>query len=95
MPVYLKIEDIEGNVTTKGFEKTIAISGVQFSADRSVHTESGHTYERTTGLPKLGCITLTKSVDQATPYLFIQSCVGKPKNEMVISFCHTDSGQSE
>ena len=94
MPIYMKIEDIEGGATAKGFEKCIPVQSVHLNANRSVSSRVGGMYERTVGSPNLGQLVLTKEVDQASPYLFVESCTGKAKDTVVIDFCRTDSGQA-
>jgi type VI secretion system secreted protein Hcp len=89
MSIYLKIKGIPGDATTKGFEKSIEAHTVNLDCGRNVRMEVGKASSRDCGLPKLGGIELTKSVDRSSPLLFAHSCSGESHDTATIQVCHT------
>lgn len=96
MSLYLKIDDIEGNVTASGLEGTIALTSYQFNVQRKFNTQAGVVADREAGSrPALSEISVTKIVDETTPKFFTQATVGKSKSKAVLSFVNTGSELSE
>jgi type VI secretion system secreted protein Hcp len=77
---YVKIEGIEGDSTDSAHKKWIEISSLSFSVTQPMSRAGG----RTGGRADFSNIVLTKSVDIATPDLFIHAANGKhiPKLEL-------------
>ena len=88
MPIYVRINGIEGDVTAKGFEKWIEANSIRFAVERNVNTKPGSVANRESTKPSLTAVILTKYLDKASPHLFNESCVGKDKT-VQISVCRT------
>ena len=91
MTAYMQIDGINGDVTAKGHEKWIAINGFKFGVKRTLSTDPGRIADRESSRPSISEVTLTKRMDQSSPLLFGESCVGKAKPQIKIHVCQTDS----
>ena len=92
MYAYLKIKGIDGDVTIKGFEKSIEILSFDFSVKRQVNSFPGRLADRESSGPMVSELTLTKIMDKTTPILFSESVIGKTKPE--IQLILTTSGDT-
>ena len=95
MAIYVKMGSIEGNVTAKGFEKHIECLAANFGITRHVSMSVGSGKEREATKPSLSEVTLSKSMDKASPYLFLESCVGKAIDKVEIKFVKTSADALE
>jgi len=89
MPIYIKIDGLDGNVTAKGHEKWTEISSFQFNVNRSITTKPGAVSDREFTRPSISEIECMKTLDQTSPSLFSESCVGKVKS-VKVHVCQTD-----
>lgn len=94
MAIYMKLGNIKGNVTTKGHEEWINVDSFQFGVARGISTPVGNTKNREASAPSLSEVTLSKEMDQSSPYLFNESCVGKGLKAM-FHFCRTAADKLE
>lgn len=92
MAIYMKFDGIEGNVTAKGHEKWIELESIQFGVGRSITFKTGNSSDREATAPQVGEVTVSKSMDPASPKLFAEGCYGKSK-KVEIHLCKTDQGQ--
>jgi len=90
MPYYAKIPNIEGSVSTKGYENQIELASIDAGISRNINTRPGHTTDREYSTPKLSEFVVTKVMDKSSPYLFEASCTGQSIGGVVI----TASGSS-
>ena len=74
MAIYMKYEGIEGDVTTKGFEKWIDLDSMQFGVGRAITMTAGKAANRSHGTPSFSEISVTRQMDISTTGL-LQSCV--------------------
>ncbi|MBK1882283.1 type VI secretion system tube protein Hcp [Luteolibacter pohnpeiensis] len=72
---YLKIEDIDGEVTANGYSDWIKIDSLSWGLGRSITT--GSTGGLTASAPSFSPISLVKPVDSSTPYLFLGAVSGQ------------------
>lgn len=72
--IYLCIDEIKGEVTTRGFEECIDIENFSDGVSREVSS----TTIRTAGRPLFSEISLGKSLDKSTVLLREQAAVGAP-----------------
>ena len=79
MAIYVKIDGIDGNVTAKGHEKWIECNSFQFGVGRAIPMFVGKMTDREASNPSLSEVTLSKDMDDSSPYLFQESVVGKSK----------------
>lgn len=88
MPVYLKIEGIDGNVTAKGHEKWIDIDTIQWGVGRAISSAIGTSADREASKPSISEVTLSSQMSAASPAIFTEACVGKSK-KATIHLCTT------
>ncbi|ESE61349.1 Hemolysin-coregulated protein (uncharacterized) [Salmonella enterica subsp. salamae] len=82
--IYLKLDGIEGESQTKGFENQIKLITYNHNLTKRESGEVRGTY--------IGGLTLTKPVDLATPGLYEHYCNGKTVKEGVLTLCRSDKG---
>lgn len=84
MPIYMKFDGIEGNVTKSKYEGWTDIETLSHNAHRSISTEVGSAHNREAAEPVLGEFVLTKKADVSSPNLFIQSVTGNSGKTVII-----------
>lgn len=90
--IYMKIDGIDGNVTAKGFEKCIELLATDFGLGRSITShEGGSQSNRGVNAPSFSELRISKKVDETSPKLFLESCLGQGKT-VVIHFVETAPG---
>ncbi|EKF4945676.1 type VI secretion system tube protein Hcp [Salmonella enterica] len=82
--IYLKLDGIEGESQTKGFENQIKLIAYNHNPAKRKSVELRGAY--------IGGLTLTKPVDLATPGLYEHYCSGKTVKEGVLTLCRSDKG---
>src|SRR5580698_785494 len=94
MAIYMKYTspNIDGGVTTTGFEKQIELNSFQFGIGRGVGSPTGGSTNREASTPSVSEITLSKVLDEATGNLIKEAYSGKGAATLVISFVRTDGG---
>ena len=70
MPIYMKIDGINGEVTAAGYEKWIDVGSLQFGVGRAISTPVGGGSKREAGHPSISEITLSKTFDNSSIELF-------------------------
>jgi type VI secretion system secreted protein Hcp len=96
MTIYMKVEGIEGDVTTKGFEKQIEILSFSFGANRNIKTAARKDTNRESDEPRLSEVSLAKLWDAtSSPKLFEESVAGKLNHKATITFTTTSEGAVE
>lgn len=89
MTIYVKIEGIDGNVTAKGHEKWIEVHNINFDNGRRITSaKPGHQSNREASTPSFSEVTLSKDMDETSPRIFTESCVGASK-KIEIHLCRT------
>jgi type VI secretion system secreted protein Hcp len=91
MPIYMKYEAIEGDVTAKGHEKWIEVNSFQWGVGRGISSPTGGSADRESSAPSVSEIVVTKPTDVATIKLLDQALQGEGEN-VTIDFCKTDKG---
>jgi len=98
MPIFLKYDGIDGDVTTAGHVKWIEVLSFQWGVGRGINNASASGADREGSTPSVSEITLTKDCDSASPNLLRASLGLKPADEgktVKIDFCKTDTSQPE
>lgn len=90
MPIYMKIEGIKGQVMTKGFEETIALTSVSHGLTREIKSFTGTSRE--VASPTLSEMAVTKVHDSSSVALFRNSLLGDPFPKVEIFFCRDKGG---
>ena len=88
MAIYLQIEGIKGNVTAKGHEDWIDISSLQWGVGRAIASAVGTSADREASKPSISEVSVTKLMDESSPMIFTEACVGKAK-KVSIHLCTT------
>jgi type VI secretion system secreted protein Hcp len=86
MSIYLKIEGIKGKVTAKGHEDWIDVSSVQWGVGRAISSAVGTSADREASKPSISEVSVTKLMDESSPHIFTEACVGKGK-KVTIDLC--------
>jgi type VI secretion system secreted protein Hcp len=98
MPIYVKYDGIDGDVTTAGHEKWIEVHSFQWGVGRGMTNSGGSGADREGSTPSVSEIVLTKDTDGASPNLF-RASLGKPPADegktVNIDFVKTDTSQPE
>jgi type VI secretion system secreted protein Hcp len=89
MTIYMKIDGIDGNVTTKGYEKWIEVNELDWNVNRSIKSKPGVVADREATKPAISELRLKKQMDQTSPLIFTEACVGKAKPSVKIHLCQT------
>jgi type VI secretion system secreted protein Hcp len=72
----MHFEGVDGNVTAKGYEKWIEVNSFQFGAGRGISTPTGGAENREASAASVSEVTVTKSMDKASPKLFEAALIG-------------------
>ena len=88
MAIYLKIDGINGKVTAQGHEKWIDVGSVQWGVGRAISSSVGTAKDREASKPSISEVSVTKLMDESSPLIFTEACVGKAK-KVQIHLCTT------
>lgn len=89
MSMYLNYEGIKGEATAEGHEQWMDIDTLSWGVSRALSAKTGTNQNREATSTTISEVTFTKITDNATPYLFMESCIGKGK-EIKIHLTKTD-----
>ncbi len=81
--IYMKIEGIDGNVTSSGHEKWIELGSLQWGISRMTNMSAGAGHERETSAPQMTEFSVTKQMDEASPKIFQEACSGQAKKVQI------------
>ncbi|MCC6785182.1 MAG: type VI secretion system tube protein Hcp [Planctomycetes bacterium] len=97
MAIYVQIgakDEIKGNVTAKGHEHWIECGSLQFGVGRAISMPVGRSTDREASLPSLSEVTLTKQMEDSSPYIFQEALRGEGKT-VTIHITKTGKDQAE
>ena len=89
MAIFLKIDGIDGTVTAKGHEKWIDVLSVSWGVGRGISSMTGRGKDREATAPSISEVVFSKMMDESSPKLFTEACIGKGK-KVEIHLCKTD-----
>ena len=92
MPIYMKYDSIDGDVTAAGHEKWIEVNSFQWGVGRGISSPTGGSSDREASAPSVSEIVVTKPTDIASVKLLDESLEGEG-TDVTIDFCKTDKGQ--
>jgi len=92
MSIYCQIEGIKGKVTAKGHEDWIDCSSMQWGVGRAISSAVGTSADREASKPSISEVSITKLMDESSPMIFTEACVGKGK-KVTIDLCTVGSDQ--
>jgi len=91
MSMFIKIDDIEGDTTVKGFEKQIEVNSFSFSTSQSTSPIRSNT-SHTDGRPSLSLFNFTKSCDKASPLICKKLWSGATLKTAEFTACRDEGG---
>jgi type VI secretion system secreted protein Hcp len=96
MPIYLQYDSgkVAGDVTAAGHEKWIELGSFNWGVGRGIRVKPGKVADREASAPSISEITVTKTLDDATPQLLQEALTGEGVYAQ-IDFCKTDGKQLE
>src|SRR6516165_887600 len=94
MPIYMKYDSVDGDVTAAGHEKWIEVNSFQWGVGRGISSPTGGSTDREASAPSVSEIVVTKPTDVASTKLLDESLEGEGQ-DVTIDFCKTDKGQLE
>jgi type VI secretion system secreted protein Hcp len=97
MAIYMQYgakDEIKGKVTAKGHENWIELNSLQFGCGRAIPMMVGAQTEREASAPNLSEITVSKIMEDSSPYLFQESLTGEGKT-VTIHITKTGANQLE
>ena len=92
MSIYMLIDGIQGKVTAKGHEGWIDCSSLQWGVGRAISSAVGTSADREASKPSISEVSITKLMDESSPMIFTEACVGKGK-KVVIDLCTVGTDQ--
>lgn len=92
MPIYMKYDTIDGDVTEQAHKKWIGCDSFQWGVGRGIGAPTGAAMNRESSAPSVSEIVITKPQDAATGKLLQEAYKGTGKT-VTIDFCATDAGQ--
>ena len=92
MSIYCNIDGIKGKVTAKGHEDWIDVSSMQWGVGRAISSAVGTSADREASKPSISEVTITKLMDESSPMIFTEACVGKGK-KVLIDLCTVGTDQ--
>lgn len=78
MAIYLKYNDLEGNVTAAGFEKWIELGSMQWGVGRGIGSADGTSGVRESSAASVSEVTVTKQLDKVSHKLLEEALYGQP-----------------
>src|SRR5262245_26976138 len=94
MPIYMKMDGVDGSVTAEGHQKWIELQSCQMGVHRNIRNPTGVGVNREASAPSVNEIVVTKTQDCASTNLFKAALWGEGK-KVKIEFCKTDQNKIE
>ncbi|SRR5579883_16149 len=91
MPIYVKYDVINGDVTESSHSQWIEVNSFQWGVGRGISSPTGGSSDRESSAPSVSEIVVTKPTDIATIKLLDEALEGDGK-DVTIDFCKTDKG---
>ena len=94
MPIYMKYDSVDGEVTAAGHEKWIELHSFQWGVGRGISSPTGGSADRESSAPSVSEIVVTKRMDSSSVHLLDEALQGEGKL-VKIDFVKTDKGKLE
>ncbi len=94
MPIYMKLDGLDGDVTTKGHEKWIEVLSVQDAIHRSI-VSGAKDQQRMRGETSLSDLIVVRELDKSSVKLWEYCAKGEPIKEVLVDFCVTVKDKQE
>ncbi|WP_223669974.1 Hcp family type VI secretion system effector, partial [Kangiella shandongensis] len=79
MSIFMNYDGIKGEATAKGHEDWIDVLSLDWGVQRGITARVGTSKDREATSADVSELRITKYMDNTTPYLFKEACVGKGK----------------
>jgi type VI secretion system secreted protein Hcp len=89
MPIYLKVDGIQGDATHEEHKKWMDIEAIHWNVSRAMNTTAGSTANREASEPMVSEVILTKVSDSSSTKLFQEACAGRTGKTAVIHLVTT------
>jgi type VI secretion system secreted protein Hcp len=76
--LFIKMDNITGEVTTKGYEGYIKLESFQWALERTISAPSGGGSTREASIPSVSELTLSKTVDRSSTAIFLNALGSSP-----------------
>jgi len=94
MPIYMKYDGVDGDITAKGYEKWIGLESCQLGANRNVTSPGGRGANREASAVRVSEISCSKTQDCSSMGLLKAALWGEGK-KVNIHFVKTDKDKVE
>lgn len=94
MAIYLKIDGIDGKATAAGHEKWMVVDSLQWGVGRAISSAVGSSKDREASKPSISEVSVTKMMDESSPRIFTEACIGKGK-KVTIDLCTVGTDKIE
>lgn len=94
MAIYMNWSGINGDVTTKGYEKWIELRSFQWGIGRGIGSAMSGQASRESSIPSVSEVVVSKLMDSSSPGLWTDSVAGKLDATVKIEFTTTSQGQT-
>jgi type VI secretion system secreted protein Hcp len=91
MGIYMKYDGIDGEATQQEHKKWIDCTSISWGAARSIDNTTGVGTNREASEPRVSDVTITKTMDAASPKLFTEACAGNQGKDVKIELTTTGS----
>ena len=92
MPIYVKYDVINGDVTEAGHVQWIEVNSFQWGVGRDISSPTGGAADRESSAPSVSEIVVTKPTDIATVKLLGEAAAEGDGKDVTIDFCKTYKG---
>jgi type VI secretion system secreted protein Hcp len=89
MPIYLKVDGIQGDATHEEHKKWMDIEALHWNVSRAMNTTAGSTANREASEPMVSEVILTKVSDSSSTKLFQEACAGRTGKTAVLHLVTT------
>lgn len=89
MAIYIKLGNIAGNVTAKGYEGWVEVDSFNFGVNRMISMETGNLANRENTRPHFSEVNFSKEMDIATTGFFENSLIGTQGEKLEVHFVNT------
>lgn len=89
MPIYMDYPDIKGSSTSDSYKDKIILDSFNLGVSRNIASAHRTDKMREASEPNVSEVTVTKSMDVASPKLFTESVASDLKNDVTITFTTT------
>src|SRR5690625_5049700 len=91
MAIYIKYEDIKGNVTSDGYKDNIAVYSIRIGVCRCISRKSGNISNREATRHSISEIVFTKPADISATALFKEAVTGSAGKKVTVKCVQTGS----